>query len=42
MQCLQAIELKKEISGFYLKEQFNSKSHIWKIAVFKHRNFPLI
>ena len=42
MKYLQAVELKNETSDFYLKEPLNSKSHIRKIAAFKHRNFPLI
>ncbi len=42
MNNLQAVELKKVIPDFYLKEQLNSKSHIRKNAVFKHRKFPHI
>jgi hypothetical protein len=42
MNNLQAVELKKVTSDIYLQEQLNSKSHIRKNAVFKHRIFPLI
>jgi hypothetical protein len=42
MRCLQVSEIKKVISILLLKYQLSSKSHIWKIAVFKHGNFPLI
>ncbi len=42
MRILQAFELKKETSKFHLKAQIISKSHMWKIEVFKHLNFPLI
>ncbi len=41
MNNLQAVELKKVTSDFYLKEQLNSKSHIWKNTVFKNRIFHL-
>jgi hypothetical protein len=39
---IQVVELKKETTYFYPKGQLNSKSHIWKIAVFKHGSFPYI
>jgi hypothetical protein len=39
MKSSQAVEYIQEISCVCLKEMLNSKSHIWEIAVFKHRNF---
>ena len=41
MKILQAVELRKETSDFYLKQQLNSKSHIRIVRCLNTANFHL-
>ncbi len=42
MKWLQSIDLKEDVSVIPLGRLVYSKSHIWKNAMFKHGDFPLI